>query len=254
MSERADQQAPLQPMPTDWRRALAVVAHPDDLEYGCSAAIADWTDGGREVVYVLATRGEAGIDTIAPAECAPLREAEQRASAAAVGVSTVEFLDHHDGVVEYGLDLRRDIAAAIRRHRPELVITLNHRDTWGGAEGGGFWNTPDHRAVGRATLDAAADAGNRWIFPELISEQGLEPWNGVRWVAVSGSVTPTHASDAGPGLERAIKSLLEHKAYIEVLTDQDPEEYVRSFLTGNVEQAATRFGGRPAVPFEVFPR
>ena len=61
-------------------------------------------------------------------------------------------------------------------------------------------------------------------------------------------------ADAGPGLERAIKSLLEHKAYIEVLTDQDPEEYVRSFLTGNVEQAATRFGGRPAVPFEVFPR
>ncbi|MDA5283376.1 PIG-L deacetylase family protein [Streptomyces sp. NPDC054904] len=254
MSERADQQAPLQPMPTDWRRALAVVAHPDDLEYGCAAAIADWTDGGREVVYVLATRGEAGIDTIAPAECAPLREAEQRASAAVVGVSTVEFLDHHDGVVEYGLDLRRDIAAAIRRHRPELVITLNHRDTWGGAGGGGFWNTPDHRAVGRATLDAAADAGNRWIFPELISEQGLEPWNGVRWVAVSGSVTPTHASDAGPGLERAIKSLLEHKAYIEVLTDQDPEEYVRSFLTGNVQQAAGRFDGRPAVPFEVFPR
>lgn len=241
-------------MPTDWRRALAVVAHPDDLEYGCAAAIADWTDGGREVVYVLATRGEAGIDTIAPAECAPLREAEQRASAAVVGVSTVEFLDHHDGVVEYGLDLRRDIAAAIRRHRPELVITLNHRDTWGGAGGGGFWNTPDHRAVGRATLDAAADAGNRWIFPELISEQGLEPWNGVRWVAVSGSVTPTHASDAGPGLERAIKSLLEHKAYIEVLTDQDPEEYVRSFLTGNVQQAAGRFDGRPAVPFEVFPR
>ncbi|MEV7725252.1 PIG-L deacetylase family protein [Streptomyces sp. NPDC087917] len=254
MTERVDQPSPLQPMPTDWQRALAVVAHPDDLEYGCAAAIADWVDGGREVVYVLATRGEAGIDSIAPADCAPLREAEQRASAAVVGVSTVEFLDHHDGVVEYGLDLRRDIAAAVRRHRPELVITLNHRDTWGGAGGGGYWNTPDHRAVGRATLDAAADAGNRWIFPELISEQGLEPWSGVRWVAVAGSSTPTHAADAGPGLERSVKSLLEHKAYIEVLTDQDPEEYVRTFLTGNAQQAAARFGGRPAVPFEVFPR
>ncbi|MFD3548226.1 PIG-L deacetylase family protein [Streptomyces sp. NPDC058655] len=254
MTERADHPAPLQPMPTDWRRALAVVAHPDDLEYGCAAAIADWTDGGREVVYLLATRGEAGIDTIAPADCAPLREAEQRASAAVVGVSRVEFLDHRDGVVEYGLDLRRDIAAAIRRHRPELVVTLNHRDTWGGAQGGGAWNTPDHKAVGRATLDAAGDAGNRWIFPELISEQGLEPWDGVRWVAVSGSATPTHAADAGPGLERAISSLLEHRAYIEVLTDQDPEEYVRAFLTGNVQQAAARFDGRPAVPFEVFPR
>lgn len=101
-------------------------------------------------------------------------------------------------------------------------------------------------------LDAAGDAGNRWIFPELI-EQGLEPWNGVRWVAVAGSTTPTHAVDAGPGLERSIKSLLEHKAYIEVLTDQDPEEYVRTFLTGNAQQAADRFGGRPAVAFEVFP-
>ncbi|MCC0094284.1 PIG-L family deacetylase [Streptomyces flavotricini] len=254
MTEQLDQPAPLEPMPADWRRALAVVAHPDDLEYGGAGAIAHWTDGGREVVYLLATRGEAGIDTIPPEECAPLREAEQRASAAVVGVSTVEFLDYRDGVVEYGLDLRRDIAAAIRRHRPELLITLNHRDTWGGQGGGGNWNTPDHKAVGRAALDAAADAGNRWIFPELISEQGLEPWNGVRWVAVAGSPTPTHAVDAGPGLERSIKSLMEHKAYIEVLTDQDPEEYVRGFLTGYAEQAAPRFGGRPAVTFEVFTR
>lgn len=128
----------LEPMPTDWRRALAVVAHPDDLEYGCAAAIAGWTDEGREVSYLLATRGEAGIDTLAPEECAPLREREQRASAAVVGVREVEFLDHRDGVIEYGLPLRRDIAAAIRRYRPELVITLNHRDTWGGV----VWNTP----------------------------------------------------------------------------------------------------------------
>ncbi|MFE6993028.1 PIG-L deacetylase family protein, partial [Streptomyces pharetrae] len=165
MTERTE----LRPMPEDWHRALAVVAHPDDLEYGCSAAIAQWTEAGREVAYVLATRGEAGIDTLNPADAAPLREREQRASAAVVGVSAVEFLDHRDGVVEYGTALRRDIAAAIRRHRPELLITLNHRDTWGGVA----WNTPDHVAVGRATLDAAADAGNRWILPKLV-EQGLE--------------------------------------------------------------------------------
>ncbi|WP_405804345.1 PIG-L family deacetylase [Streptomyces sp. NBC_00210] len=240
----------LQPMPDDWQRALAVVAHPDDLEYGCAAAVAGWTDDGREVSYLLATRGEAGIDTIEPATCAALREQEQRASAAVVGVSTVEFLDHKDGVVEYGTGLRRDIAAAIRRYRPELVITLNHRDTWGGTA----WNTPDHRAVGRATLDAAADAGNRWIFPELISEQGLQPWNGVRWVAVAGSTTPTHAVDATAGLERSISSLLEHRSYIEALTDQDPEKYCRTFLTGYAQGAAERFGGRPAVTFELFGR
>ncbi|MEU1186290.1 PIG-L deacetylase family protein [Streptomyces sp. NPDC005859] len=239
----------LQPMPEDWERALAVVAHPDDLEYGCSAAVAAWTDAGREVAYVLATRGEAGIDTIAPAECGPLREREQRASAAVVGVSTVEFLDHRDGVVEYGPALRRDIAAAVRRHRPELVITLNHRDTWGGVA----WNTPDHVAVGRATLDAAGDAGNRWIFPEL-TERGLVPWNGVRWVAVAGSATPTHAVDASAGLERAVGSLLEHRAYIEALTDEEPEAYVRGFLTGVAKSVGERFGGRPAVAFELFNR
>ncbi|MFE9924593.1 PIG-L deacetylase family protein [Streptomyces sp. NPDC005774] len=241
--------AQLEPMPDDWQRALAVVAHPDDLEYGCSAAVASWTDAGREVTYVLATRGEAGIDTLTPAECGPLREREQRASAAVVGVSTVEFLDHRDGVIEYGTALRRDIAAAVRRHRPELVITLNHRDTWGGT----FWNTPDHVAVGRAVLDAAGDAGNRWIFPEL-TEQGLEPWSGVRWVAVAGSSTPTHAVDATDGLDRAVRSLLEHRAYIEALTDQDPEEYVRGFLTGDARETGKRFGDRPAVSFELFSR
>ncbi|MFJ6632200.1 PIG-L deacetylase family protein [Streptomyces sp. NPDC091376] len=243
----------LEPMPDDWERALAVVAHPDDLEYGCSAAVACWTDAGKDVTYLLASRGEAGIDTIAPVECGPLREREQRASAAVVGVSAVEFLGHRDGVIEYGPALRRDIAAAIRRHRPELVITLNHRDTWGPAVGG-WWNTPDHRAVGRATLDAAGDAGNRWIFPELLTEQGLQPWNGVRWVAVASSSTPTHAVDATSGLERSVRSLMEHHTYLEVLTDKDPEDYCREFLTGNVRQLAPRFGGLPAVGFELFPR
>ncbi|MQY34090.1 hypothetical protein SRB17_20560 [Streptomyces sp. RB17] len=161
----------LQPMPEDWQRALAVVAHPDDLEYGRAAAVAAWTDAGREVAYVLATRGEAGIDTLDPAVCGPLREREQRAGAAVVGVDSVEFLDHRDGVIEYGLALRRDIAAAIRRHRPELVITLNHRDTWG-----------------------------------------------------------------------------------EALTDEDPETYVRTFLTTDARTTGERFGGRPAVAFEVFGR
>ncbi|MFE9046162.1 PIG-L deacetylase family protein [Streptomyces sp. NPDC012421] len=239
-------------MPGDWQRALAVVAHPDDLEYGCAAAIASWTDAGKEVVYLLVSRGEAGIDTLAPDVCAPLREGEQRASAAVVGVDTVEFLDHRDGVIEYGTDLRRDIAAAIRRHRPELVVTLNHRDGWGDGPGAP-WNTPDHVAVGRATLDAASDAGNRWIFPEL-GERGLAPWDGVRWVAVAASSTPTHAVDAEPGMERAIESLLCHRAYIEALTDQKPEEYVREFLTSTAALSAGRFGGRPAVPFELFPR
>ncbi|MEU1389618.1 MULTISPECIES: PIG-L deacetylase family protein [unclassified Nonomuraea] len=236
----------LEPMPADWQRALAVVAHPDDLEYGCAAAVATWTDAGREVSYLIATRGEAGIDTLDPAACGPVREREERASAAVVGVTTVEFLDHADGVVEYGTALRRDIAAAIRRHRPELVITLNPDDTWGGT----YWNTPDHRAVGRAVLDAAGDAGNRWIFPDT----DAAPWNGVRWVAVAGSNSPTHAVDVTDGLERGVRSLLEHRAYIEALTDQAPEVYARELIEGSAREAGERFGGRPAVAFRLFPR
>ncbi|NYI03211.1 PIG-L deacetylase family protein [Allostreptomyces psammosilenae] len=239
----------LDPLPDDWRRALAIVAHPDDLEYGAAAAVATWTDAGREVAYLLVTRGEAGIDTLPPAEAGPLREQEQRAGAAVVGVSVVEFLDHRDGVVEYGPALRRDLAAAIRRHRPELVVTINHHETWGP----GVWNTPDHRAVGLAALDAAADAGNRWIFPELL-RAGLEPWDGVRWVAVAASPRPTHAVDVTGGLERATRSLLAHRTYIEALTTEAPEDYCRAVVEQGTAMAAPLFGGRPAVAFELFGR
>lgn len=239
----------LAPMPTDFSRALAIVAHPDDVEYGTAAAVATWVDQGREVSYLLATRGEAGIDGIPPRESAQLRESEQRASARVVGVSTVEFLNHRDGVIEYGPALRRDLTAAIRAHRPELVVTINHHDTWGGTA----WNTPDHRAVGRAALDAAADAGNRWIFSEL-GNDGLAPWDGVRWVAVAGSPHPTHAVEVSEGFERGVRSLLEHRAYIEGLTDTDPETYSRGVLDWITGSAAPRFHGRPAVAFELFAR
>ncbi|MFJ5676629.1 PIG-L deacetylase family protein [Streptomyces sp. NPDC093097] len=242
----------LHPMPDDWQRALAVVAHPDDLEYGAAATIAEWTDAGREIHYLLVTRGEAGIDGIAPPECAALREAEQRAAAAQVGVHTVEFLDgHRDGVIEAGPALRRDLAAAVRRHRPELLLTLNHHDTWFGTQ----WNTPDHRIVGRAVLDAATDAGNRWIFPELADTEGLAPWPGVRWTAVAGSPHPTHAVEVGPGIPRAIASLAAHATYLTALTtpDQDPHTYAHDFLNRSLHTAGTRHRGRPAVLFEVFP-
>ncbi|MEC4016484.1 PIG-L deacetylase family protein [Streptomyces sp. H27-D2] len=236
-------------MPDDWQRALAVVAHPDDLEYGAAAAVAEWTDAGREIVYLLVTRGESGIGGLGPKECAVVREAEQRASAAAVGVTAVEFLDHPDGVIEAGLRLRKELSAAIRSHRPELLITLNHHDTWGGAN----WNTPDHRVVGRAVLDAAMDAGNRWIFPELVAA-GLEPWDGVRWTAVAGSPEATHAVEVSSGVERAITSLAEHSAYISALTDGDPHDYARGFIEHMLEMGGQRYRGNPTVTFQLYPR
>src|SRR6266516_7895772 len=100
---------PLEPIDENWTSALAVVAHPDDLEYGTAAAIARWTAQGKRIAYCLATSGEAGIDGMTPDESGPLREQEERASAAIVGVDVVEFLGYPDGMVEYGLPLRRDV-------------------------------------------------------------------------------------------------------------------------------------------------
>jgi LmbE family N-acetylglucosaminyl deacetylase len=228
-------------MPSDWTKALAVAAHPDDLEYGAAGAIARWTDEGREVAYLLITRGEAGIDTMDPAEAGPLREREQIASAAVVGVQQVEFLDHPDGVIEPTLQLRKDIAAAIRRHQPELVITNNHRETFPG----GFLNMADHRVVGAATIDAVRDAGNRWVFRDL----GLEPWGGVRWVALPGSPHQTHAVDITATFDRAVDSLKAHAAYLAALGGAmaDPE----TFLREHAERTGTQFGCELASSFEL---
>jgi LmbE family N-acetylglucosaminyl deacetylase len=245
-----DRAGRLEPLPGDWSRALAIVAHPDDMEYGAAAAVAEWTAEGREVAYLLLTRGEAGIDGLEPGECARVREAEQRAGAAAVGVREVMFLDHPDGRIEEGVALRRDIAAVLRSHRPDLVVTLNHRDTFGW----GAWNTPDHRAVGRAVLDAVGDAGNRWIFPEQLRD-GTQPWPGVRRVAVAASPEPTHAVPVGEeSVRRAITSLAEHRAYLTALGDASPEEYARDLITRSVDAVAERFGGRRGVSFECYPR
>src|SRR3546814_2923841 len=112
---------PREAVPEDWDSCLAIVSHPDDLEFGASCALARWSAQGKDVVELLATRGEAGIDGMAPAEAAEVRTAEQEASAAVVGASAVEFLDHADGMLQPGLDLRRDLARAIRRHRPGVV-------------------------------------------------------------------------------------------------------------------------------------
>ena len=109
----------LQPLDEEWQTALAVVAHPDDLEYGAASAVSKWTSQGKRVVYLLVTRGEAGIDGMDPEETSRVRSREEIESAAVVGVEVVEFLDHADGVVEYGLPLRRDIARAIRVHKPD---------------------------------------------------------------------------------------------------------------------------------------
>ncbi|MGH3367748.1 MAG: PIG-L deacetylase family protein [Nocardioidaceae bacterium] len=237
---------PLQPVNEDWQRALAVVAHPDDLEFGAAAAIARWTDAGKQVAYCLLTSGEAGIDAMPPDESRRVREAEQRESARLVGVDAVEFLGLPDGVLEYGVGLRRAITAALRRHRPEIVITNNFRDTWDGASA---LNMSDHISTGRAVLDAARDAGNRWVFHEQLSGDGLEPWGGVHEVWAAASPLSRHAVDVTATFERGVQSLQAHDAYIKGLGWHfDPAE----FLEGLTRQAGSRLGTTHATSFEVF--
>lgn len=211
----------VEPIPEDWERALAVVAHPDDLEYGLASAMARFTQQGKEISYVLATSGEAGIDGMAPEQCGPLRELEERRSASVVGVDSVDFLGYPDGSVEYGLDLRRDLATALRRLRPEVVFGMNFDLTWG--DGGGV-NHADHRAVGLAVLDACRDAANRWMFPDA-----GEPWGGVSVVYISGgSGAATHYVNVEDTIELGIASLVEHQAYIEGLGgDFNPDQFLR---------------------------
>ena len=237
---------PFKPLPESWDRALCIVAHPDDMEFGAAAAVARWTGQGKEVVYCLVTSGEAGIDGMPPDECRVVREAEQVASAEIVGVGLVEFLGLPDGIVEYGVPLRRILAEVVRRHRPDVVVTSNFRDTWGGRN----LNQPDHIAVGRAVVDAVRDAGIRWVFPEQV-EGGLEPWGGVRAVWALGSPQSEHAVDITDTFEAGVASLTAHSAYIDGLgwDHFDPRE----FLEGFSRQAGQRLGVRFAAPFEVLP-
>ncbi|HEX3566893.1 MAG TPA: PIG-L deacetylase family protein [Acidimicrobiales bacterium] len=231
----------MEPMPEDWKRAVAVVAHPDDLEYGAASAVARWTDQGKEVAYVLVTSGEAGIDGMNPEVAGPLREEEERRSAAVVGAGTVEFLGHVDGIVESGLTLRRDIAAALRRHQPEIVVTMNFELTWG--DGGGV-NHADHRATGMTVLDACRDAANRWVFPEA-----GPTWAGIKFVYVAGASEASHFVDVAPYLDRGVASLQEHRAYLDGLGgDFDPDDFLRS-MAGYAGMAA---GCEYAVTFQRF--
>lgn len=230
----------------NWDRALAVVAHPDDLEFGASSGIARWTAQGKEVVQLLATRGEAGIDTVPPTECGPLRVREQYAAAAAVGVDTVEFLDFPDGALAYGLELRRALARAIRAHRPEVLVSLNFREVF---EEGDAFNHADHRMLGPALLDAVRDAANRWMFPEL-ADEGLLPWGGVRFAAFANSPRSTHFVElAEEQLTAGIAALRAHEVYLANLEGFDQ----LSFLREGAESAGRDCGVDLAVLFEVIP-
>ena len=157
-------------------------------------------------------------------------------------MTEVEFLDHPDGLVEYGIPLRRDLAAAFRRLQPEVIITMSFDLTWGDE---GPVNHADHRAVGLATLDACRDAANGWVFP------GAEPpCTGIRDAYVAAVGTPTHFVDVTGSIDAGVASLREHRAYIEGLGREfDPDEFLKN-MAGYVGLGA---GCEYAVAFHRYP-
>lgn len=235
---------PVQPFAAQaFTRVLCVVAHPDDVEYGTSSAVAAWTSQGIDVAYLLLTRGEAGMDSRSPEETGQLRMREQVTGSAAVGVTKVDFLSYPDGVLVYSLEMRRDIARAIRAYRPDAVLV----GSWDVEFVAGL-NQADHRVAGLAALDALRDAGNRWVFPELL-EEDLEPWS-PRWLLIAGDSRPTHGVDVtGKALEQGIASLEAHREYLAGIPGHPPP---RPMITGITAIQGRSMGVANAVLFRAY--
>jgi LmbE family N-acetylglucosaminyl deacetylase len=192
--------------------ALVVVAHPDDIEFGCAGTVARWVREGARVTYALLTNGAAGSSDpeMTRERLAELREAEQRASAKVVGVDQVEFLGYEDGLLEPNLELRKEVVRLIRRVRPEVVVTTDPTTRYFADR---YINHPDHRAAGEATLAAVIPGSDtRLAYPELL-EEGLEPvkLTGV-WLMMN--MEPNLVVDIGDFLDKKIESLACHVSQV----------------------------------------
>jgi LmbE family N-acetylglucosaminyl deacetylase len=230
------------------RRVLVVTAHPDDVDFGSAGTVAPFTSAGLEVTYCIATSGEAGGSdrSMTRADMAVLRQDEQRAAAAVVGVSDVRFLGHPDGMVVANRELRRDISRVIRQVRPERVLTQSPERNLEFI----FASHPDHLATGEAALDAVyPDARNPFAHPELLDDEGLEPWTVPElWIMGSGGQGAGVAVDTTATVERKVAALMCHRSQM-----PDPDgvaQRVQDWARGNAELAG--FGeGRAAELFRV---
>jgi LmbE family N-acetylglucosaminyl deacetylase len=204
------------PLP-DVTRVLGVFAHPDDVDFGSGGTVARWVAEGLTVSYLIVTRGDSGGFDDTPRDQMPiLREAEQRAAAAEVGVTEVEFLDgYRDGYLTPTIELRRDITRAIRRFRPDRILTTSPLRRWERIAGPSH---PDHLAVGEATTCAVyPDARNPFAFPELLAD-GFEPWV-VREVWYSGGPNPDHVVDVTDTFDVKLAALSRHVTQTRHMTD-----------------------------------
>ncbi len=213
----------------DVERALVVVAHPDDVDFGVAGTIAGWTRAGIEVAYCLVTRGDAGGFDDRPREQMPIvRESEQRAAAAEIGVKEVTFLDgYSDGAVYVSHRLRRDITREIRRFRPQRVVTHSPLRDWRRMSP----SHPDHLAVGEAVMCAVyPDARNRFAHPQLLADEGLDEWT-VEEVWLSGGPEPDHMVDITHTFDAKLAALRAHASQVSHLDSL--EDMLRDWLSAN---------------------
>lgn len=190
-------------------RILIVTAHPDDVDFGAAGSVATWTDAGIHVAYCLVTDGDAGgsDNTITRARMAEIRQEEQTAAAAAVGVTELHFLGYPDGRVTASLDLRRDISRVIRKVRPDRVCVQSPERRWDRI----YASHPDHLAAGEAALAAVyPDARNEFAHPELLAE-GFEPW-AAREVYVMAHPQADVYVEITAQIDRKIAALLAHES------------------------------------------
>lgn len=193
-------------------RVLTVMAHPDDLEFGCAGTIAKWADEGAEVTSCVVTDGSTGTQdaTLVGEPLAKIRRAETERAAAILGAKEVVWLEYEDGYVTYSLDLRRDVARVFRKFRPHRFMLMDPTPTIEDR----FINHPDHRAVGLASLDVTLSAGTTpGHFPELLTE-GLEPWRGLREVWIVGPGDKPVVVDISATIDRKIEALLAHESQV----------------------------------------
>ena len=187
-------------------KALVIVAHPDDIDFGTAGTVATLTDHGVEVVYGLVTSGQAGEPAELSAEdLAEIRQAEQAAAGKVVGVTELHWLGFPDGAVESTLELRKAISRLIRLVKPDLVITQTPERNWDRI----YAAHPDHLATGEAVVSAVyPDARNAKSYPELLDE-GYEP-HAVDRIWLMAGTDHNLRVDISDAIDRKIDALLEH--------------------------------------------
>jgi LmbE family N-acetylglucosaminyl deacetylase len=195
---------------------MSIHAHPDDQEFSVGGTLAKWSSAGCEVISVIITSGDSGSNDPAKdgshkKELAELREKEQLAANAILGVKETVFLRYADGELEPTIDLRKDLTRLIRQHKPDVVLAGNPEAWFYGDE---YVNHPDHRAAAQAAATAVfPSAGTRLMFTELL-EAGYEPHE-VKRFYVHGTDKVNTWVDITDTLELKIKALQQHVSQVD---------------------------------------